>query len=211
MNNTTAIKEATKSDYQKYMVDGVSYLVYKQQMAADLALNPDQQIQSYIHLNQSRMARVEKTYMPSETIVQQVMNLKHQVNWLILTEHWCGDAAQTLPVFNAIAALSNGKIALRLVYRDKNEPLMNQYLTEGSKSIPKLVQLDSNFNVTGIWGPRPSEAQKLVKTLKANPETSATYANALHLWYAKDKQLSLEKEISQLLVRANLFCVDCFS
>lgn len=67
------------------------------------------------------------------------------------------------------------------------------------------------MNVTGIWGPRPTIAQKLVKGLKSNPVTAATYANELHLWYAKNKQQDMEKEVAQLLFRANLYCTDWLS
>lgn len=210
---TTVIQQKglVKSDYKNYLEKGISYNQYKQQMAAGLALNDDLKIKEYINLNQRRMHRVEKTYIPSPEIVTQVKNLKHKAYWLILTEHWCGDASQSLPALNAIAELSEGKIEMKLVYRDQNDELMNAYLTNGTRSIPKLVQLDEHLNVTGIWGPRPTIAQKLVKELKSNPATAATYANELHLWYAKDRQQNLEKEIAQLIFRANLFCPDCLS
>jgi Thioredoxin len=210
---TTGINRAQlkKQDYKNYFQKGISFDQYKQHMAEDLALNPDLKIKEYINLNQRRMYRVEKTYVPSAEIISQVKNLKHKTYWLILTEHWCGDASQTLPALHALAELSGGKIELKLVYRDQNEELMNAYLTNGTKSIPKLIQLDTHWNVTGIWGPRPTVAQKLVKELKSNPATASTYANELHLWYAKDKQHSLEKEVAQLLFRANLFCPDCLS
>lgn len=210
----TAASESTvikKGDYKNYLQKGKSYIQYKQQMAADLALNDDLKIKEYINLNQRRMHRVEKTYMPSVEIITQLKNLKHKTYWLILTEHWCGDASQTLPALNAIAELSEGKIEMKLVYRDQNEELMNAYLTNDTRSIPKLVQLDEHYNVTGIWGPRPTVAQKLVKELKSDPATAAAYANELHLWYAKNKQQDLEKEVAQLLFRANLFCPDCLS
>jgi len=88
---------------------------------------------------------------------------------------------------------------------------MDAYLTGESRSIPKLIQLDNHFNVNGIWGPRPNEAQKLVKRLKSNPETADTYSTELHKWYANDKQKSLESEIVKLVNRATLFCPDCFN
>jgi thioredoxin-like negative regulator of GroEL len=157
------------------------------------------------------MYRVEKTFEISSELAAQVKSLKHKTWWLVLTEHWCGDASQTLPVFNAIAELSNGEIELKLVYRDQNPELMDEYLTNGTRSIPKLIQLDEHYNVTAYWGPRPSVAQQLVKQLKANPAAAATYANELHLWYAKDKQKSLESEIVKLIYRASLFCPDCLS
>ena len=180
-------------------------------MTDDLALNADLKIKEYINLNQRRMTRVEKTYKISPELVEQVKKLKHKTYWLILTEHWCGDASQTLPALAAIAELSGGKIEMKLVYRDQNDALMSAYLTNGTRSIPRLIQLDEHLNVTSIWGPRPSVAQKLVKELKSNPATAAGYANELHLWYAKNKQQDLEKEVAQLIYRANLFCPDCLS
>lgn len=180
-------------------------------MAEDLALNADLKIKEYINLNQHRMHRVEKTFVAGTEITEQVKNLTHKIYWLILTEHWCGDASQTLPAFNAIAAMSGGKIEVKMIYRDQNDALMNAYLTNDTRSIPKLIQLDEHFNVTGIWGPRPTPAQKLVKDLKSNPATAATYANELHFWYSKDKQQTLETEISKLLFRAKLHCPDCLS
>ena len=180
-------------------------------MAEDLALNEDMKTKEYINLNQRRMYRVEKTYAPSAEIITRVKNIKHKIYWLVLTEHWCGDASQTLPALNTIAALSEGKIEMKLVYRDQHNELMHAHLTGGTRSIPKLIQLDGHYNITGIWGPRPGAAQKLVKELKADPATAATYATELHLWYARDKQQSLEKEIAQLLFRTDLFCPDCLS
>ncbi len=210
---TTTVTNTTikKADYAAYLQIGIGYQQYKHQMAEDLALNADLKIKEYINLNQRRMHRVERTFVAGEAITEQVKNLQHKTYWLIPTEHWCGDASQTLPAFNKIAELSEGKIEMKLVYRDQNDELMNAYLTNGTRSIPKLIQLDEHYNVTGIWGPRPTVAQSLVKELKSNPATAATYANELHLWYAKDKQQSLEAEISKLLFRANLFCPDCLS
>lgn len=208
---TTNKMSLTMQDYKNYLQKGISYQQYKQQMAEDLALNTDLKIKKYINLNQRRMYRVEKTYTISPELVQQVNNLKHKIYWLILTEHWCGDASQTLPALSTIAELSGGKIEMKLVYRDQNDELMNAYLTNGTRSIPRLIQLDEHLNVTGIWGPRPSVAQKLVKELKSNPATAAGYANELHLWYAKNKHQDLEKEVAQLIYRVNLFCPDCLS
>jgi uncharacterized protein (DUF2461 family) len=210
---STEIKNRSikKAVYERYVREGINYNEYKLQMTKDLAKNADSKVKEYIHLNQRRMARVEKTYKVSGELAAQVTSLKHNTYWLVLTEHWCGDASQILPALNTLAILSKGKIEMRLVYRDENAELMDAYLTDESRSIPKLIQLDEHFNVTGIWGPRPNTAQRLVKQLKSNPATAVTYANELHLWYAKDKQQSLETEIAKLIFRANLFCPDCLS
>ncbi len=210
---TTTINSSSirKLDYKRYLNTGINYERYSLQLTEDLLSNKDATIKEYINLNKHRMQRVEKTYTVSPQLAEQVTGLKHKAYWLILTEHWCGDASQALPVFNKIAELSKGKIEMKLVYRDQNPELMDAHLTDGTHSIPKLIQLDEQFNVTGIWGPRPTEAQKLVKQLKSDPATAANYASELHLWYAKDKQQSLETEITKLIFRANLFCPDCLS
>lgn len=193
------------------MDTGVDYATYRQQVAAELVLNEDPVVQGYIEMNQIRMYRIEKTYMVSAELVEKVKRLPHKVYWLVLTESWCGDASQILPVLNKVAVISEGKIEMKLVYRDKNPELMDAFLTNQTRSIPKLIQLDTNFQLTGIWGPRPNEAQQLVKKLKSDPKTANDYSKALHLWYAKDQQRSLELDISKLLVRTNIYCTDCLS
>jgi len=207
-NKTAKLK---KNDYGRYLQKGIGYDEYKQKMAEDLVMNKDLKIREYIRLNQHRIHRVERTYQMSISLVDQVKKLKHKMYWLIVTEHWCGDASQSLPVFHKVAEISEGRIEIKLVYRDQNPELMDAYLTNETRSIPKLIQLDEQFNVTGIWGPRPAEAQKLVKLLKSDPATAANYASELHLWYAKDKQHSLETEITKLVYRASLFCPVCLS
>ena len=211
MTTENSIASITNLEYKEYFDKGINYAEYKEQMADDLASNSDIKIKEYISLNQHRMHRVEKTFAMSDSLKQEVANLKNKTYWLVLTEHWCGDASQILPALHKIETESEGKIEMKLVYRDQNLPLMDQYLTNNGRSIPKLIQLDSNFNVTGVWGPRPAFAQKLVKELKSNPTTADTYANQLHLWYAKDKQKSLEIEISELLLQSNLWCIDPLS
>ena len=207
-NNITSI---TSLGYKEYFDKGINYAEYKEQMADDLVSNSDIKIKEYIGLNQHRMHRIEKTFAMSGKLTREVENLKNKTYWLILTEHWCGDASQILPAFHKIEIASKGKIEMKLVYRDQNLELMDQYLTNNGRSIPKLIQLDSKYNVTGVWGPRPAFAQELVKELKSNPAKANTYANELHLWYAKDKQKSIEIEISELLLQSNLLSVDCLS
>lgn len=209
MTSDIHITQLKKYEYRDYLDQAVDYAAYVQQMAEDLALNPDPKIKEYIHLNQRRMHRVEKTYEIGSGMQQQIDQLSKPIHWLVITEHWCGDASQSLPVLQKLAEASQGRINLKMIYRDQHPALIEAFLTNGTKSIPKLIQLDEQMNLTGIWGPRPAPAQLLVKTLKANPETAATYANELHLWYAKNKQQDIEKELQQLIQQAERFCTRC--
>jgi hypothetical protein len=76
MDTAIANKTISKSAYKGYVDKGITYQQYKQNMAEDLALNADLKIKEYINLNQHRMHRVEKTYVPSSEIITQVKNLK---------------------------------------------------------------------------------------------------------------------------------------
>jgi len=152
----------------------------------------------YYILNQQRSKRLLKTYAPSAEFLQVLRNASPQ-RWLIITEFWCGDSAQNIPPLHLMASASEGRIQLRLLFRDTHTELMDVFATEGARSIPKLVVLNEQLQVINTWGPRPAEAQALVKSLRADPATRDFYADHLHLWYAGDKCKSLENEIEMLL------------
>lgn len=211
MSTSPRSSAISKVAFAKYLQEGISYKQYLEQMNEDLATNKDEKTKGYIHLNLHRMQRVNKTFVVSHNMVELIKKIRYKTWWLILTEHWCGDAAQTLPALNKIAELSEGTIEMKLLYRDQHPELMDAFLTDGTRSIPKLIQLDEHYNITCIWGPRPTAAQLLVKRLKSNPETTAKYSNELHFWYAKDKQHSLENEVSKMLTRASISYPDCLS
>ena len=200
-----------KKEHQLYFEKGISYSHYLENMIGEVKSGVETDKSHYIPLNIQRSQRIAKTVQLSDAITNEIKSLHHKINWLLITEHWCGDSAQTLPVMNAVAEASNGLIDLRIVYRDENPDLMNAYLTNGGKAIPKLIQLDTKYNVTGTWGPRPNEAQRLVKELKSNPDTAATYADKLHKWYADDKTASTQRDLTKLLRIAVAFCPDCMA
>lgn len=154
---------------------------------------------NYSVLNDKRMNRLDKTLQLSEETIRTLKNISEPKTWLVLTESWCGDAAQTLPVINKIAEESN-KINFKVVLRDENEELMNQFLTNGGKSIPKLIVLDKENNVLNSWGPRPSEATKMVNEYKEKHGVlDANFKQQLQVWYNKNKGKNTEKDLIQLL------------
>lgn len=74
---------------------------------------------------------------------------------------------------------------------------MDAHLTDGrSRSIPILIQLDEEYKFLNYFGPRPQEAQDLVKSIIAKKEV---YDIPLHTWYAKDKQKSIQQELVELI------------
>lgn len=116
---------------------------------------------NYSLLNDKRMKRLNKTIQINATTIAEIKKINEPQTWLVLTEGWCGDAAQNLPVIHKIAA-ANKQINLQLVLRDDQEDLMNLFLTNGAQAIPKLLILDKQNNVLQTWGPRPTIATKMV-------------------------------------------------
>ncbi len=195
----TLISQLTSTDYKRYFEKGISYQAYLQNMENEVASKIETEYSQYVPMNLQRSKRIAKILQLQELTKTVIKSLTKKVNWLLISEHWCGDASQILPVINAFANFSIGMIDLRVVYRDENPELMEAHLTNGTKSIPKLIQLDENFVITAIGEPRPEEAQKLLKQVKANPETANNYSEILHKWYADDKTISTQKNLIALL------------
>ena len=153
----------------------------------------------YSILNDKRMDRLDKTLAVSDETSDSVNNLYNPITFLVIAEGWCGDAAQILPILNKISE-SSKNIALKIVLRDKNERLMDEFLTNGSKSIPKIILVDKHGDVINTWGPRPSTATQMVLNYKQkNGRIDTTFKKDLQLWYNKDKGFSTQKDIINLL------------
>ncbi len=154
----------------------------------------------YTRMNVKRMNRWDKTAKISSTIEDVIKSIDLPQIWLIITEAWCGDAAQNIPFLVKLADL-NSKIDLRLILRDENPELMDEYLTEGARSIPKLIVLSEDLaQVMGTWGPRPVFLQDRLKAYKLDAlgVSPKEFSEGTHLWYAKDKNESLERELMEL-------------
>ena len=161
--------------------------------------NQSDDLIEYTKLNYSRMKRIMKTTPISEVVSSTVDCLNEKLTWVVLAESWCGDAAQNLPVFAKIAE-TNPSINLRILLRDENSKVMNQYLTNGGKSIPKLICLDENLNELGTWGPRPKFLQDWLYENKTNPKMEMSeLKEQFQIWYTKDKGQTLQKEMVLLL------------
>lgn len=156
----------------------------------------------FTKLNWARTQRLHKTVEIIPELKTAVENLQHNYSWMVITEAWCGDSAQNLPVIAEIAKLNPEKIKLFVVLRDENPELMSNYLTNGARAIPKLIVMDETIGKESfIWGPRPAPAQQLLLNWKqyAGGKSWEEFEKELHGWYAKDKTQTLQHEFLQLL------------
>ncbi|CAA9197535.1 hypothetical protein FLA105534_01697 [Flavobacterium bizetiae] len=156
---------------------------------------------NYSKLNDARMNRLDKTIKLTDEIILKLQNLDHRYIWLVISEGWCGDAAQILPILNKMALASHKKIDLRIVLRDENEELMNQYLTNGGRAIPKVIIICKEAGIVRAdWGPRPKGASELMANYKKEVGViDEKIKTDLQLWYLADKGVSVQEELMQII------------
>lgn len=161
--------------------------------------NQSDDLLNYSKLNDKRMKRLDKTVKLTEETLAKIKDVKEPQTWLVLTEGWCGDAAQNLPVINKIAE-ENPNINLKLVLRDENLELMDEFLTNGGRSIPKLIALNKENEVINTWGPRPTEATKMVVDYKEkHGSLDADFKTDLQVWYNKNKGENTQEDLVSML------------
>lgn len=195
-----------KSILTQSITNSCSYLEYRNRVSSLIKegkSSGNEQSEDLLHysqLNEVRMNRLEKTIKISAENIQKLHSLEEEYIWLVLSEGWCGDAAQILPIIHKMTDVSS-KITLKIVFRDENESLMNLFLTNGAKAIPKLIVLNKNtLDVLGDFGPRPEGAKQLIQDYKAKHSVvDETAKTDLQLWYLQDKGLSTQNEIMDLM------------
>jgi len=160
--------------------------------------NYDKSFYEYRKLNYQRSTRLEKTFIPTDETKQIFSKINQTQKWIVITETWCGDSAQNLPVIAKLAQL-NENIDLKIVLRDSNLEFMDLYLTNGSRAIPKLIVYDENDYELFQWGPRPVEAQNLFSRLKNAGIPKPDINKELHLWYGRNRGKEVELELIQLI------------
>ncbi|ATP58564.1 thioredoxin family protein [Pedobacter ginsengisoli] len=187
-----------------FVNEGMTYQEYRS-LINELLLNhkttgPDDSdaMLHYTKMNVQRMNRVDKTVKLNDTFLDVLGAVKNKYRFLVISEGWCGDAAQIVPVFEKIAASFIDKFELRFVLRDKNLPLIDAHLTKGGRAIPVLLILDEKGNVLTKWGPRPDILQELLAGWKRDSSDMMEIAEKLHGWYAKDKTQTTQQELMEI-------------
>lgn len=202
MNSISAL---TSTSYSSYWAKAISFEEYVKEFREvlehenSLPAEHRSEYFAYTEMNLQRLNRSTKTFQVREDLMETLLALSTGYKCLVISEYWCGDAAQIVGQLAKIAEMSGGKIQIKFLFRDQNPELMDEHLTSGSRSIPMVILLDVHYSPVCTWGPRPAEAQELVKRLKANPETTKTYAEHLHKWYAQNKGEALQDEWVALL------------
>lgn len=151
-------------------------------------------------LNRQRMKRWDKTAVLETSLNDKIQKISRKTGFMIITEGWCGDAAQTLPWMNKMVESNPTMFETFYVLRDSTD-YINDYLTNGSKAIPVLVAFDINSgNVIRAWGPRPSSITEWLTNLKKSGTLTKDEINyELHQYYAKDKGKAFMNDMSDFI------------
>lgn len=190
-----------------FVNEGLTYHSYKElvtdRLARGMTTGTDHSapMLHYSKMNLQRMKRVEKTVQLLPELQQALSALKSSYRLLIISEGWCGDAAQLVPVFQELALQFPDKLDLRLVLRDQHLELIDAHLTHGGRAIPLLLLINEKDEQIAQWGPRPVILQELLQQWKKDEADLFKLAEKLHLWYAKDHTVHTQNELSQLFGR----------
>ncbi|MBI3520426.1 MAG: thioredoxin family protein [Bacteroidetes bacterium] len=184
-----------------YSYDEYKHIVFKLAEEGKNSGEPTAERIAATNINAQRIKRIDKQCELHADLVALTKNLKSKYEWILITESWCGDGAQSIPVISKIAEC-NPNIELKLIFRDENLSVMDSFLTNGTRSIPKLIFINKTSNeIIGTWGPRPEAIQNMVTYFKAEfPQADHDeLVKNLHLWYARDKTNAIQEEFKSII------------
>lgn len=189
-------------DLKSYAQIGIDFSTYYRDIMNVIENGEsNHEFHAYYSLNSQRMERLIKKIKISENHIDRLDQLNKKITLLIITEGWCGDAAQIIPVIEKMEEASDF-LEAKIVYRDDNEDLMDAYLTQGGKSIPIIIGMDeANGEELFRWGPRPEFGNELLKTFKNGEITKEEFQLELQKAYNKDKGRTI---IEELLIKLEL-------
>jgi hypothetical protein len=133
-------------------------------------------------------------------LLERASHLSRHWHLLVLSEDWCGDAVNTIPLLAKFVEQVPG-LDLRLLPRDQNLDLMDVHLSLGTRSIPVVIALDEEFQERGWWGPRPASLQRWVRTDGLLLPKEDRYRRT-RTWYARDRGRTTIEEVLEVLERA---------
>ena len=149
----------------------------------DKGLTPDEYIKSLGDLKDG-FSNIYKYFKPANEndFFQQVKDMKLRV--IVIAEPWCGHCMLNIPIVLRLAQKTD--MPVRLLPRDENLELMDQYLTNGkSRTIPIIIFIDYDGNEVAKWGPIAKKTKQFVDKHKKDlpPKDAENYQEKLMEMY----------------------------
>lgn len=185
---------------EKYWENALSFEAYMA-VAKDRAENPVEgdEKNEYYELGLQRMDRTLKTFKLNQESLEKLKAKNFTGKILIISEPWCGDASATVPAVSKFFEAAGNEVKIFL--RDDDTSLIDQFLTDGTQSIPKILILDEDLTVQNVWGPRPEYGTQLLKKFKQDEAAypREDFYNDLQVYYAKNRGADAIEEILNLI------------
>lgn len=166
-----------------------SFLAYTEQRLAEGKSTNEETAAEYLHYTKLNLQRMQRVYkqLAIPTAASTIVAALPPQTWWVITEGWCGDGAQILPIMQRLAE-QNSDIQLQILLRDQNPQIMDRYLSNGSRSIPIVIATTKQHELW-VWGPRPAGARELMRQYQANKEAIPfdEFEISLQQWYNADK------------------------
>jgi thiol-disulfide isomerase/thioredoxin len=152
----------------------------------------------YYPINYKRMERLNSTLVIPDQIQNKINQLK-PLTYLVLSEGWCGDCAQIIPVLAKMTEVSKN-IELKILIAAQNNELLEKYPTNNSLSVPVVIGMDKETNQEKfVWGARPKFGLELLKKYKSDKNyTKDEFQKDLQMAYNKDKGITIMNELIAL-------------
>lgn len=207
-NNNYCIK-GNSVIYKEKLIDAMNYREYLDKVYALLEESHSEVseeaevLMHYTRMNTRRMELWNKTIVLLPEAENYFQSIDKKIDFLIITEAWCGDAAHVMPMMQKIIDL-NENFSIKTIMRDEHPEIMDQYLTNGTKSIPIIVALqciDDKYVELFRWGPKPMPMMKKLKDFKEGKlnVSKGTLLKETQLWYEEDKTNTIQTELTELM------------
>lgn len=187
----------------EYIKNGYTYDNYieriEDELEEQIELDDPKNYVQYYAINLQRMRRVYKTFKYNPVESQRVKNTKTDIKFLVISEGWCGDASQIVPVVDRLAA--DLKIEIKYIFRDNNLDLMENYKTNGALSIPIIIGVTPEGEEAFRFGPRPAKGMEFLAKYKKDPDkySKDDFHEDLQRFYNENHGQDIINEILDLL------------
>ena len=151
------------------------------QVFYDNALTPDEYREKLTELKDGFDKIYEEHEISKDSDFENFKN--SEMTLLVIAEPWCSHCMLNIPVLFKLA--EEAGISVKIALRDDNEELINAYLTNGNKVIPKVIALDNEGKEAAVWGPRAPMTTVIQKDImkdmpeKGTEEYDAAFTEAI--------------------------------
>lgn len=147
----------------------------------DIALTPDEYRTKLTDLKDGFDKIYDEHEITKDNDFESFKN--SDMSLLVIAEPWCTHCMLNLSILFKLTEAAD--VDVKVALRDDNEELMNAYLTNGNKVIPKVISLNKEGKEAAVWGPRAPMTAVIQKDImkdlpeKGTEEYDAAFKSAI--------------------------------